>query len=438
MTKDQWKFETQQIHAGAAPDPVTNARATPIYKTTSYVFNSADHAKNLFALAEFGNIYSRIQNPTQAVVEERIASLEGGTAALLLASGQAATTYSVLNIAKAGDHIVSSSSIYGGTYNLFEYTLRKLGIEVTFVLDQDNPEEWRAAVRPNTKLFFAETIGNPKINILDIDAVAAVAHENDLPLIIDNTIATPYLIRPFEHGADIVVHSATKYLGGHGTVVAGAIVDGGRFKWSEHADKFPGLSEPDPSYHGASYTQAVGDGLAFIIKARVQLLRDIGAAVSPDTAFALIQGIETLSLRIERHVQNTQEIAEWLENHEDVATVNYAGLPSSQWYAAANRYAPKGVGAVVSFELKGGVDAGRRFVESLTLFSHLANIGDVRSLVIHPASTTHSQLTPEQQLTTGVTPGLVRLSVGLEHVEDLKADLESGLTAARAFQETAV
>jgi O-acetylhomoserine (thiol)-lyase len=438
MTNPDWHFETRQVHAGAAPDPVTNARATPIYKTTSYVFNSAEHAKNLFALAEFGNIYNRIQNPTQAVVEERIASLEGGTAGLLVASGQAATTYAVLNIAQAGDHIVSSSSIYGGTYNLFEYTLRRLGIDVTFVEDQDNAEEWRAAVRPNTKLLFAETIGNPRINVLDIRLVADIAHENDLPLIVDNTIATPYLIRPFEHGADIVVHSATKFLGGHGTVVAGAIVDGGRFPWSQHVDKFPGLTEPDPSYHGASYTQAVGDGIAYIIKTRVQLLRDIGAAVSPDTAFSLIQGIETLSLRIERHVQNTQEIAEWLENHADVASVNYSGLPTSPWYAAANNYAPKGVGAVLSFELKGGVEAGREFVNSLTLFSHLANIGDVRSLVIHPASTTHSQLSPEQQLTAGVTPGLVRLSVGLENIDDIKADLEVGLAAARAVAQGTV
>ena len=436
MSEHSWHFETEQIHAGAAPDPVTNARATPIYKTTAYVFNSAEHAKNLFALAEFGNIYTRIQNPTQAVAEERIAALEGGTGALLLASGQSATTFAVLNIAKAGDPIVSSSSIYGGTYNLFEYTLAKLGVEVTFVEDQDDPEAWRAAVRPNTKLFFAETIGNPRINVLDIRAIADVAHEHDLPLIVDNTIATPYLIRPLEHGADIVVESATKFLAGHGTVIAGVIVDGGRFPWSEHVDKFPGLTEPDPSYHGASYTTAVGDGLAYIIKARVQLLRDVGAAVSPDTAFALIQGIETLSLRIERHVQNAQEIAEWLENQDEVASVSYAGLPSSPWYETANRYAPKGVGAVLSFELKGGVDAGRRFVENLSLFSHLANIGDVRSLVIHPASTTHSQLTPEQQLTAGVTPGLVRLSVGLEHVDDLKADLEAGLTAARALQAT--
>ncbi|MDI6942564.1 bifunctional o-acetylhomoserine/o-acetylserine sulfhydrylase [Microbacterium barkeri] len=428
---ENWRFETTQIHAGAQPDPVTGARATPIYNTTSYVFRDADHAKNLFALAEFGNIYTRLQNPTQDVVEQRIAALEGGTGALLVASGQAAETFAVLNIAQAGDHIVSSSSIYGGTYNLFKYTLGKLGIEVTFVENQDDPEQWRAAVRPNTKLFFAETIGNPAINVLDIRTVADIAHENGVPLIVDNTIATPYLIRPFEHGADIVVHSATKFLGGHGTVLGGAIVDGGRFAWSQNVERFPGLTEPDPSYHGASYTTAVGDELAYIIKARVQLLRDLGSAIAPQSAWQLIQGIETLSLRIERHVQNAQEIAEWLENHPDVATVNYAGLPSSPWYANANRYAPKGVGAVLSFELKGGVDAGRAFVNSLGLFSHLANIGDVRSLVIHPASTTHSQLTPEQQLTSGVTPGLVRLSIGLENVDDLKADLEQALVAAR-------
>ncbi len=428
---ENWRFETTQIHAGAAPDPVTKARATPIYQTTSYVFDNADHAANLFALAEFGNIYTRIQNPTQAVVEERVAALEGGSGALLVASGQAAETFAVLNIAEAGDHIVSSSSIYGGTYNLFKYTLAKLGISVTFVENQDDAEEWRRAVQPNTKLFFAETIGNPKINILDIRTVADVAHAAGVPLIVDNTIATPYLIRPFEHGADIVVHSATKFLGGHGTVIGGVIVDGGTFPWTEHADRFPGLTTPDPSYHGAVYTQAVGDALAYVIKARVQLLRDLGAAISPQSAWLLIQGIETLSLRIERHVQNAQEIAEWLDGNDDIASVNYSGLPSSPWYAAANTYAPKGVGAVLSFELKGGVQAGREFVNSLTLFSHLANIGDVRSLVIHPASTTHSQLTPEQQLTAGVTPGLVRLSVGLENVEDLKADLEQALAALR-------
>ncbi|WP_130178611.1 bifunctional o-acetylhomoserine/o-acetylserine sulfhydrylase [Cryobacterium sp. SO1] len=427
-----WKFETKQVHSGARPDPVTNARATPIYQTTSYVFNNAEHAQNLFALAEFGNIYTRIQNPTQAVVEERVAALEGGTGALLVASGQAASTFAVLNIAQAGDHIVSSSSIYGGTYNLFKYTLAKLGIETTFVEDQDDAAAWARAVRPNTKLFFAETIGNPKINVLDIALVADVAHANGVPLIVDNTIATPYLIRPFEHGADIVVHSATKFLGGHGTIIGGVVVDGGLFEWSANVEKFPGLTEPDPSYHGASYTAAVGDALAFIIKARVQLLRDLGSAIAPASAWQLIQGIETLSLRIERHVSNAQTIAEFLENHPDIASVNYAGLPSSPWYATANKYAPLGVGAVLSFELKGGVDAGRALVDNLSLFSHLANIGDVRSLVIHPASTTHAQLTPEQQLTAGVTPGLVRLSLGIENVVDLQADLEAGLAAARA------
>ncbi|MCU1402777.1 MAG: bifunctional o-acetylhomoserine/o-acetylserine sulfhydrylase, partial [Microbacteriaceae bacterium] len=429
--------ETKQIHSGAAPDPVTNARATTIYQTTSYVFKDAEHAKNLFALAEFGNIYTRIQNPTQDVVEQRVAALEGGTAALLLSSGQSATTFSVLNIARAGDHIVASSSIYGGTYNLFKYTLAKLGIETTFVENQDDPDEWASAVRPNTKLFFAETIGNPKINVLDITLVADVAHENGIPLIVDNTIATPYLIRPFEHGADIVVHSATKFLGGHGTVIAGIIVDGGKFEWSKNVEKFPELTEPDPSYHGASYTAAVGDGLAYIIKARVQLLRDLGSAIAPASAWQLIQGIETLSLRVERHVQNAQLVAEWLDNHEDVDTVYYAGLPSSPWYGTANKYAPKGVGAVLSFDLKGGVDAGRALVDGVSLFSHVANIGDVRSLIIHPASTTHAQLTPEQQLTAGVTPGLVRLSVGLENIDDIKADLTEGLAAARAVASAA-
>lgn len=435
MSAENWRFETKQIHSGAAPDPVTGSRATPIYQTTSYVFRDTEHAANLFSLAETGNIYTRIQNPTQDVVEQRLAALEGGTAALVVASGMSAATLSILNIAGAGDHVVASSAIYGGTYNLLRYTLTKLGIETTFIEDQDNPQAWRDAVRPNTKLFFAETIGNPKINVLDISTVADIAHENGVPLIVDNTIATPYLLRPFEHGADIVIHAATKFLGGHGTVIAGAIIDGGTFPWSEHADKFPGLTEPDPSYHGVSYSGVLGDGIAYIIKARVQLLRDTGPAIAPASAWQLIQGIETLSLRIERHVQNTQEIAEWLENHDGVASVSYAGLPSSPWYALANKYAPKGVGAVLSFELKGGVDVGRAFVDNLKLFSHLANIGDVRSLVIHPASTTHSQLSPEEQLSSGVTPGLVRLSVGLENVEDLKADLEQALTAAREVAE---
>jgi O-acetylhomoserine (thiol)-lyase len=426
-----WKFETQQIHAGAAPDPVTNARAVPVYRTTAYVFNDSDHAKNLFALAEFGNIYTRIMNPTQDVAEQRITALEGGTASLLVASGSAATTYAVLNIAGAGDHIVSSSSIYGGTYNLFHYTLAKLGIEVTFVNDQDNLDEWKAAVRPNTKLFFGETIANPRINILDIEGVSKIAHDAGVPLIVDNTIATPYLIRPFEHGADIIIHSATKFLGGHGTVVAGAIVDGGKFPWSKNVEKFPGLTEPDPSYHGASFTTVLGDGIAYIIKARVQLLRDTGAAVAPDNAWAILQGIETLSLRMDRHVENANAVARWLEAHPDVASVSHAGLESSPWFKAGQKYAPKGAGAVLSFELKGGVKAGRALVESMKLFSHVANIGDVRSLIIHPASTTHSQLSPEEQLSAGVTPGLVRLSVGLEHIDDIIADLESGFAAAR-------
>ncbi|MDI6023009.1 bifunctional o-acetylhomoserine/o-acetylserine sulfhydrylase [Leucobacter sp. UT-8R-CII-1-4] len=426
-----WNFETKQIHAGQQPDPVTGSRALPIHQTTAYVFENTDQAANRFALAELGPIYTRITNPTQDVAEQRIAALEGGTAALLLSSGQAASTYAVLNIAQAGDHFVSSSSIYGGTYNLFKYTLAKLGIEVTFVEDQDDPAAWQRAVRPNTKLFFAESIANPRSNVLDIQAVADVAHENGVPLIIDNTVASPYLVRPLEHGADIVLHSATKFLGGHGTTLGGVIVDGGKFPWSQHAERFPGLNTPDASYNGVVYTQAVGDPIAFIIKARVQLLRDLGSAIAPQSAWQLLQGIETLSLRIERHVQNAQNVAEWLDEHADVATTWYSGLPTSPWYATANKYAPKGVGAVLSFELKGGVDAGKAFVNNLALFSHVANIGDVRSLVIHPASTTHSQLTPEQQLTAGVTPGLIRLSIGLEHIDDIKADLEVGFAAAR-------
>ena len=426
-----WKFETLQVHAGAQPDPTTNARITPVYRTTSYVFDNADHAARLFGLAEFGNIYSRIMNPTNDVVEQRLAALEGGAAALLLSSGQAATSYAVLNIAGAGDHIVSSSSIYGGTYNLFNFTLKRLGVDVTFVEDQDDLDEWRRAIRPNTKLLFAETIGNPRINLLDIAGVSAVAHDAGLPLVVDNTIATPYLIRPIEHGADIVVHSATKFLGGHGSVVAGAIVDGGRFAWSE-SDKFPGLTEPDESYHGVTFAEALGDQIAYIIKARVTLLRDVGASSSPDTAWQLLQGIETLSLRIDRHVANATAVARFLEGHPQVAAVHYAGLPSSPWHERGTQIAPRGTGAVLSFELVGGVEAGKALVESLQLFSHLANIGDVRSLVIHPASTTHAQLTPEQQLTAGVTPGLVRLSVGIEHVDDLIADLGTGLEAAAA------
>jgi O-acetylhomoserine (thiol)-lyase len=427
-----WSFETRQIHAGAAPDPTTGSRATPIYQTTSYVLGDTERAENLFGLAEFGNIYTRIMNPTTEVVEQRVAALEGGVAALAVASGQAAETLAILNLAEAGSHIVSSASLYGGTYNLFRYTLPKLGIEVSFVEDPDDPEAWRQAVRPDTKAFFAESIGNPKVDVLDIAAVAEVAHEAGVPLIVDNTVATPYLIRPLEHGADIVVHSATKFLGGHGTAIAGVVVDGGRFDFGAHADRFPGLTQPDPSYHGLNYWEALGnEGGAYAIKLRVQLLRDLGPALSPHNAFLLLQGIETLSLRMERHVANAHRLAEWLEGRDEVAQVWYAGLPSSPWHAAAQRYASKGAGAIVSFELRGGVDAGRAFVDGVELFSHLANIGDVRSLIIHPASTTHSQLTPDQQLTTGVTPGLVRLSVGLEGVEDLIADLEAGFRAAK-------
>jgi O-acetylhomoserine (thiol)-lyase len=432
MTADPtaWSFDTRQIHAGAVPDPTTGSRATPIYQTTSYVLGDTERAANLFGLAEFGNIYTRIMNPTTDVVEQRVASLEGGVAAVALASGQAAETLAILNLAEAGSHIVSSASLYGGTYNLFRYTLPKLGIEVSFVEDPDDPQAWRDAAQPNTKAFYGESIGNPKIDILDIAAVAEVAHEIGVPLIVDNTVATPYLIRPLEHGADIVVHSATKFLGGHGTAIAGVVVDGGRFDFGASADRFPGLTTPDPSYHGLNYWEALGNaGAAYAIKLRVQLLRDLGPALSPHNAFLLLQGIETLSLRMDRHVDNAQRIAEWLDSHEAVEQVWYAGLPSSRWHAAQQRYAPRGAGAIVSFELPGGVDAGKRFVDGVELFSHLANIGDVRSLIIHPASTTHSQLTPEQQLTTGVTPGLVRLSVGLEGVDDLIDDLTSGFAA---------
>jgi O-acetylhomoserine (thiol)-lyase len=432
-----WSFETKQIHAGQSPDGTTNARALPIYQTTSYTFNDTTHAANLFGLKELGNIYTRIMNPTQAVVEDRIAALEGGVAGLLVASGQAAETLAFLNIAEAGDHIVSSPSLYGGTYNLLHYTLPKLGITTTFVENPDDPESWRAAVQPNTKLFFGESIANPKNDILDIEAVAKVAHEVGVPLLIDNTVATPYLIRPLEWGADVVIHSATKYIGGHGTSIAGVIVDGGTFDYAQYPERFPNYNQPDPSYHGLVYARDLGVGsafganLSFILKARVQLLRDLGASVSPFNAFLISQGLETLSLRIERHVENAKKVAEWLDGRDEVESVNYAGLPSSPWYQLGQKYAPKGTGAVLAFEIKGGVEAGQAFVEALDLHSHVANIGDVRSLVIHPASTTHSQLSPEEQLAAGVTPGLVRLAVGIEHIDDILADLDAGFRAAK-------
>jgi O-acetylhomoserine (thiol)-lyase len=425
-----WSFETKQVHAGAAADPTTGARATPIYQTTSYAFRDTEHAAALFGLTEPGNIYTRIMNPTQDVLEQRVAALEGGIGAVALASGQAAETLAILNIAQASDHIVSSASLYGGTYNLLHHTFPKIGIEVSFVDDPDDLDAWRAAVRPNTKAFFAETLGNPRGNVLDVRAVAGVAHAAGVPLIVDNTVPTPYLERPIEHGADVVVHSATKFLGGHGTAIGGIVVDSGNFAWGEHAERFPGLTTPDPSYHGLNYWDALGSQ-SYIIKLRVQLLRDLGPAISPQNSFLLIQGIETLSLRMERHVQNAQALAEWLEQRDDVERVYYPGLPSSPWYSAAQKYLPRGAGAVVSFDIAGGLEAGRRFVDALELHSHLANIGDVRSLVIHPASTTHSQLSGEEQLTTGVTPGLVRLSVGLEGIEDLKADLDAGFRAAK-------
>jgi len=434
---NNYSFETLQIHAGQAPDPTTGARALPLYQTTAYQFRDTEHAANLFSLAELGNIYTRIMNPTQDAVEQRIAALEGGVAALLVASGSAATTFAILNVAEAGDHIVSSPSLYGGTYNLFHYTLPKFGVEVTFVDDPSDPESWRKAVKPNTKAFFGETIANPKNEVLDIQTVADVAHEVGVPLIVDNTVATPYLIKPIEFGADVVVHSATKFLSGHGNAVVGAIVDAGTFDYAKYPAKFKGFNEPDPSYNGIVYAQALGVGSAFganlsyIFKIRLQLLRDVGAAVAPFNAWLLAQGLETLSLRIERHIENAKAIATWLEAHPSVAKVNYASLASSPWNKLATKYAPKGSGAVLSFELKGGVEAGKKFVESLNLFSHVANIGDVRSLVIHPATTTHSQLSADEQLAAGVTPGLVRLSLGLENINDLKADLEVGFAAAK-------
>jgi O-acetylhomoserine (thiol)-lyase len=386
-----WSFETKQIHAGAQPDPATGARATPIYQTTSYVFRDTQHGADLFSLAEPGNIYTRIMNPTQDVLEQRVAALEGGVAALAFASGSAATTAAVLNLAGAGDHVVVSPALYGGTYNLFRHTLPKLGIEVTFLNDQDDLEEWRSAAKPNTKLFFAETLANPGSNVLNIRGVADVAHEVGVPLVVDNTIPTPFLLRPIEHGADVVVHSATKYLGGHGTTVAGVLVDGGTFDFGKHPERFPGFNEPDPSYNGLKFWEALGPG-AYAAKARVQLLRDTGAAIAPLNAFLILQGIETLSLRMERHVSNAKALAEWLEQRDEVEKVYYASLPSSPYYEAAQKYLPQGAGAVLSFDLKGGIDAGRAFVDGTELHSQLVNIGDVRSLIVRPAPPTASSL----------------------------------------------
>ncbi len=420
-------IETISLHGGQSPDSATNARAVPIYQTSSFVFNDTDHAANLFALKESGNIYSRIMNPTQDVFEQRIALLEGGVGALATASGQAAITYALLNIVQAGDEIVASSSLYGGTYTLFAYTFAKLGIKVHFV-DVDNPEEFRSKITAQTKALYTETIGNPQINVSDLEEIANIAHENGLPLIVDNTFASPYLCRPIEHGADIVVHSATKFIGGHGTSIGGVIVDSGKFDWNN--GKFPELSQPDPSYHGIVFTEACGSA-AYITKARVSLLRDTGACLSPFNSFLFLQGLETLPLRMERHVENAQKIAEFLEQHELVTWVNYPGLATSPYHTLANKYLPKGAGSIFTFGLKGGLNEGKKFINSLKLFSHLANVGDAKSLVIHPSSTTHQQLDEESQRIAGVSPDMIRLSIGLETIDDLLHDLNQALHASQ-------
>jgi len=420
-------LETLAVHAGQVLDPTTLSRAVPLYQTTSYGFRDSEHAANLFALKEFGNIYTRIMNPTTDVFEKRVAALEGGAAALALASGQAAITYALMNIAEAGDEIVSATSLYGGTYNLFANTLPKFGIKVRFV-DPLDPENFRAAITDKTKALYAESIGNPRGDVTDIRKIADIAHEHGIPFIVDNTVPSPYLLRPLEHGADIVVHSATKFIGGHGTSIGGVIVDGGKFDWKA-SGKFPGMTEPDPSYHGVVYTDAVGP-IAYIIKARVQLLRDMGASLSPFNAF-LLQGLETLHLRMERHSSNALAVAKYLESHPAVESVNYAGLESHPSYKLAQHYMPKGAGALLTFELKGGVEAGKKLINAVKLFSHLANIGDSKSLIIHPASTTHSQLEGEELASTGVTPGMVRLSVGTEGIDDIIADLDQALAASQ-------
>ncbi len=420
-------FETLSLHAGQeTADSATNARAVPIYQTTSYVFDSPEHAADLFGLRQFGNIYTRIMNPTQDAFERRIAALEGGVGALATASGQSAETLAILNIAQAGDEIISSASLYGGTYNLFHYTLPKLGITVRFV-DSRDPENFRPAINERTKAIFAETVGNPRLDTLDIQAVADIAHENGIPLILDNTLPTPYLVQPFKHGCDIVVHSATKFIGGHGTAIGGVIVDSGKFDWTN--GRFPSFTEPDPSYHGLRYVEALGS-LAYIIKTRVQLQRDLGPAIAPLNSFLFLQGLETLPLRMERHSQNALRIAEFLEGHPSVNWVSYPGLKSHPQYELAAKYHTHGFGAILGFGIKGGLEAGKQLIRHVELFSHLANVGDAKSLIIHPASTTHSQLTPDEQFETGVTPDFVRLSIGLETVDDLIDDLDQALRAA--------
>ena len=417
-------FDTLQIHGGTAPDPTTGSRAVPIYQTTSYVFNNADHAARLFALEESGNIYTRIMNPTTDVFEQRMALLEGGVGALATASGSAAILYAILNIAGSGDEIVAASTLYGGTYNLFAVTLPKFGIKTVFV-DPDQPANFAEAITDRTKALYVETIGNPETNIVDLEAVAAVAHEHQIPLIVDNTFATPYLCRPIEHGADIVVHSATKFIGGHGTSIGGVIVDSGSFDWAA-SGKFPELTEPDPAYNRIRYTDTF-ENAAYIVKARVQLLRDTGACLSPFNAFLFIQGLETLSLRVQKHVANAKQIAQFLDDHPLVEWVKYPSLKGNKYYDLAQKYLPKGSGSIFSFGIKGGAEAGKKFINSLEIFSLLANVADAKSLVIHPASTTHAQLSEAEQRASGVTPDLIRLSIGIEDVDDLIADLDQAL-----------
>lgn len=421
----QFGFSTRQLHAGYAPDPTTGSRAVPIYQTTSYQFKSTEHAANLFALRELGNIYTRIMNPTTDVLEKRVADLEGGVAGLAASSGHAAQILAILTLAENGDHIVSSSRLYGGTYNQFHYTLPKIGIEVTFV-DPTNPQNFAAAIRPNTKIIYGETLGNPDIAVFPFEEVAEIAQKHHLVLMIDNTLATPYLFRPIEWGANVVTHSTTKFLGGHGTTIGGLMVDGGNFDYG--LGNYPNFTQPDPSYHGLVYADLQHSGLPpFAIKARVQMLRDIGACQAPFNSWQTLQGIETLSLRMERHVQNAQAVAEFLEQHPKVNWVTYPGLKSHPDYERAKRYLPKGAGAILGFGIKGGLEAGRKFIESLQLFSHLANVGDAKSLAIHPATTTHSQLSPEEQLSAGVSPDFIRLSIGIEDIDDILWDLDQAL-----------
>jgi O-acetylhomoserine (thiol)-lyase len=427
MSEIKHKLETLALHAGQTADPTTLSRAVPIYQTSSYVFRSSEHAANLFGLKEFGNIYTRIMNPTTDVLEQRLAQLDGGVGALAFASGQAAITAAILTIAKAGDNLVSTSYLYGGTYNLFHYTLPRLGIEVKFV-DSSDPENVRAAIDDRTRLVYMESVGNPKNNVDDFKTVADIAHAAGIPFVVDNTVTTPYLFRPLEHGADIVVYSLTKFIGGHGTSIGGAVVDGGTFPWNN--GKFPEFTEPEPSYHGLKFWDALGN-LSYIIRMRVTVLRDTGGCLSPFNSFQIIQGLETLHVRLARHVENAQKVAEWLERNPLVTWVNYPGLPSHKDFERAKQYLPKGAGAIIGFGIKGGAEAGKKFIDNVKLLSHLANIGDAKSLVIHPGSTTHQQLSPEEQISTGVTPDFIRLSVGIENVDDIIADIDQALQASQ-------